>query len=175
MIFNILLNRTFEDTWNSMEHVWHHVWSTITEHLQLFWRMSWASQKRKLHELRMQCQTIICWLKWGIIRQTLWTTCVCSWWYNNGPKGLFLIDRQNTESVTDVLCFTFIWWCWLSDVFLQLRLCARSENREKKFEQKLKHKKHFAWNKKYEAKIEHRKVFGAWKKFSAGRFFQLHC
>lgn len=60
--------------------------------------------------------------KWSVIRKTMSTTCVSStrWLPDDvipSPKGL--IDKQSLVSATDVLCFTYIWWCWLSDAFLQ--------------------------------------------------------
>lgn len=94
---------------------------------------------RALTVMSNRCQTIICFFKWGIIRQTLQTTCVSPRWCNYKQRGFYLIDKQNTKSVPDVLCFTFIRWCWLNDVFLPSRLSIWGENR--RIIKKLKHKK----------------------------------
>lgn len=42
---------------------------------------------------------------------------VSSWWcYNSQTKLAWLTNKQHKISLTDVLCFTFIYWGWLSDI-----------------------------------------------------------
>lgn len=70
-------------------------------------RAHFQNQKRKFKSAKWHYKRNWETLKWGIIRQTLWTTRVFPGWCNCSSKAFSLIDKQkHTKALTDVLCFT---------------------------------------------------------------------